>query len=629
MNRRESLKLLLGAPLVFSGRAIAAQTRAASGNAAKAGDKFSIASKGKPNCVIVRQAGATPPEIHAVNELASMLAKITGTNFEVRESLPKSSQRAIVVGQGAIAASLFPEIPFASLGDEELVMRAKGKHLLLAGGRPRGTIYAVSRFLQDECNVRWWAPWAADIPYHPILAVGGLNVREKPAFEYRQAYWYPSLDGPWAARHFSNGQHSHLTEELGGKVDYVRGASGGFVHTFYNLVPPEEHFKEHPEWYSFRDGKRTITDQGTHAQLCLTNPQLKDFIVEQAKKWLREAPGAGIISISQNDSMGNNSCLCENCRALDESEGSQAGSLLAFVNYVAERIEPEFPHVAVDTLAYQYTQAPPKTIKPRPNVIVRLCSSGNYSEPFTNPVNAAFADTVRNWAKICNRLYIWDYTTNYAGYVMPHPNWFVLGSNVHFFQENNVKGVFEQGAYQSHGSEMAELRSWLYSRLLWNPHQNDEALIDEFLDGYYGPVAGRHIRRYLDSVREAARGFYLTAAMGPERLTFLDFKILSKAEKIWQQAEASVRNDSDRLWRVRQGHLPVRYMWLSHWPHLRRIAAESGAEWPLPTSRDAAADEWLSVATGPGPKGWSKMTAVNEGLFSPENFIAEIKKSPE
>ena len=84
--------------------------------------------------------------------------------------------------------------------------------------------------------------------------------------------------------------------------------------------------------------------------------------------------------------------------------------------------------------------------------------------------------TSDGWSKICPRLYVWDYTTDFAHYVQPHPNWFVLGPNLRFFQQHNVRGVFEQGAYQSHGSEMAELRAWVLAQLLWNPKQDDRAL---------------------------------------------------------------------------------------------------------------------------------------------------------
>jgi hypothetical protein len=206
--------------------------------------------------------------------------------------------------------------------------------------------------------------------------------------------------------------------------------------------------------------------------------------------------------------------------------------------------------------------------------------------------------------------------------VLPHPNWFSLGSNVRFFHQHGVKGLFEQGAYQSFGSEMSEMRAWVLAQLLWNPYQDDRKLIDEFLDGYYGKAA-RYIRQYMRLLSEKAAGFYLTCFSSPSA-PFLNFETLSRAERLWQQAEEAVKSDPDLLWRVRQGHLPVRYAFLARWTPLRRDCLLAGAEWPLPTSRRAVADEWRAVATGSGPEGWSRMTHVNESGLTPEKFVEKF-----
>ena len=425
-----------------------------------------LANQGTSAFVIVVDPAATATEAFAARELASHLLTITGATFAVRTN-SEAPASAILVGAGRAARAAFADVPFDALGAEELVIKTRGTHLLLAGGRPRGTLYAASRFLQQQCGVRWWTPWASRVPKQPTLRVGDLDLRAKPAFEYRESYWYPAFDADWSWHNFGNGQSSRLTAEKGGRISYK-----GFVHTFYPLVPPDKHFAEHPEWFSLIKGKRT-TDR---AQLCLTNPKLRDFTVERVKQWLRESPDAGIISVSQNDWYG--ACECADCKGLDDAEGTHAATMLAFVNYIAEKIEPEFPHVAVDTLAYQYTRKPTRTLRPRPNVIVRLCSiECNFREPLDHPSNAAFAADIRGWAERADRLYIWDYTTDFAHYVQPHPNWFTLGANLRFFQKHHVRGVFEQGAYQSHGSEMAELRAWVLAQLLWNPQQDDRALI--------------------------------------------------------------------------------------------------------------------------------------------------------
>ena len=435
---------------------------------------FTIAKGGRARCVIVQQPGATLAESNAVRELAGTLGKITGATFQIQEAGDaKVPERAIIVGPGAAARALFPEVALDKLGSEELVMRVKGGRLLLAGGRPRGTIYAVYHFLQEQCGVRWWAPWATTIPHRPSLRVPELDVRSRPAFEYREPYWWAGFDPQWKARNGANGENHPIPEALGGCIKYK-----GFCHTFYPLVPPDKYFGPHPEWYSLINGKRTHEN----AQLCLSNPELRDFVVQRVKEWLREAPDAKIISVTQNDCAG--ACECPNCKAIDDAEGSPSGSMLSFVNYIAEKIEPEFPDVAVDTFAYQYTRHPPKTIHPRPNVIVRLCSiECNFREPLDDPSNAAFLADLTTWSKICRRLYVWDYVTDFGNYVLPHPNWFVLGPNIRLFRDYGVKGVFEEGAYAGPGEEMAELRAWVLAQLLWNPQQDDRALIKEFLRG--------------------------------------------------------------------------------------------------------------------------------------------------
>jgi hypothetical protein len=579
--------------------------------------ELQLAGKEKTKYVIVVDPTATAPERNAANELAATLQQITGANFPVRTNT-RAPARAILVGLGAAARRAFADVPFDTLGAEELVIKTKGSRLLLAGGRPRGTLYAVSRFLQQQCGVRWWTPWASRIPKQPALRVADLDLRVKPAFEYRESFWYPAFDADWSWRNGCNGQSSRLTPEKGGLISYK-----GFVHTFYPLVPPEKHFAEHPEWFSLIKDKRT-TDR---AQLCLTNPKLRDFMVERVKQWLRESPDASIVSVSQNDWHG--ACECADCKALDDAQGTHAATMLAFVNYVAEKIEPEFPHVAVDTLAYQYTRKPPKTIKPRPNVIVRLCSiECNFREPLDHPSNAAFADDIRGWSKLCQRLYIWDYTTDFAHYVQPHPNWYTLGPNLRFFQQHNVRGVFEQGAYQSHGSEMAELRAWVLAQLLSNPQQDDHALVQEFLEGYYGPEAAPQLRRYLDLMHDASKGHNLTC-YSPSGAPHLGFNPLAEAEKLWQQAEAAAANRPDFLERIRLGHLAVRYVWLSRWTQLRKEADALGAPWPLPDSRQQVAEEWMAVAKGPTGKPWTHVTLLSEGGLTPEKWVARFSEKPD
>jgi hypothetical protein len=579
---------------------------------------FAIASNGIPRSVIVQQPSATDAEKHAAKELQTHLQQITGATLEIKEFQGETPDNAIIIGPGTAAAKYFPELDFKTFGPDELVMRSQKGRLLLAGGRPRGTIYAVNRFLHEQCGVRWWTSWARTIPANKSLSIPDLNLRYQPPFEYRATFWYPAFDPLWKVRNGGNNEHNVIPRELGGCIQYK-----GFAHTFYQLISPNEHFEKHPEWFSMIEGKRTTQ----RSQLCLTHPQLRDEVVKRVKEWLRESPDAQIVSVTQNDHMGW--CECPNCKALDDAEESHAGTMISFANYIAEKIEPDFPNLAVDTFAYQYTRKPPKTVKPRRNVIVRLCSiECNFREPLDHASNAAFADDIRKWSQICKRLYIWDYTTDFKNYVHPHPNWFTLGPNVRFFQKHGVKGVFEQGPYADYGAEMAEMRSWVLAQLLWNPQQDDRALIREFLEGYYGAEAGKLIYRYLELVHQSSEGLFLGCYLSKEPPPHLRFSILGEAELLWQQAENSVSNDAEKLARVRLSHLPVRCAYLKYWNWLRHNCWEQNAEWPLPKSRKAVAEEFRAVTQGVPGKEWTKVRMLNEPGLTVETFLKDFAEDP-
>jgi hypothetical protein len=322
-------------------------------------------------------------------------------------------------------------------------------------------------------------------------------------------------------------------------------------------------------------------------------------LVHNLKERLRANPKATIASVSQNDCF--NPCACPLCRAADAEEGSPSGLLLRFVNAVAADIEPEFPGVAIDTLAYQYTRKPPRLARPRPNVIVRLCSiECSFSRPLDDARNASFFEDLKGWSAIADRLYVWDYTTDFAHYIQPHPNLAVLGPNIRLFVRNKVRGVFEQGAYQSPGSEMAELRSWALAKLLWNPSLDASALRREFVRGYYGPAAGP-VAEFLDVFEEAVRrsGDDLGCYSPPEA-RFLSLETTLRSWDLLRNAEKRAAGIAEYARRVRRARLPVAYVVLAKWEAFRSEARERKRAWPWPAERDGLLRWFLDAARAEG-----------------------------
>ena len=84
----------------------------------------------------------------------------------------------------ARAKGLFPD----SFKDEEWCIKSFGRDVVLAGGGTRGTLYAVYRFLEDDCGVRWWMDGDEDVPSAKPLKFDALDRRGKPFFPCRNIY---------------------------------------------------------------------------------------------------------------------------------------------------------------------------------------------------------------------------------------------------------------------------------------------------------------------------------------------------------------------------------------------------------------------------------------------------------
>jgi beta-glucanase (GH16 family) len=472
----------------------------------------------------------------------------------VVEDPVSTEELAIYVGPEAAAHIIAPN-ELARLGKEGYILRTADRSLAIAGGRPRGTLYGVYSFLEDHLGCRWFTPDLSRIPSRERVVIAPIDRMFVPRLEYRATDYPNSRDADWAARNKINGTQTRLDDERGGKVAY-----GPFVHTFNSILNPEQHFESHPEYFSEVDGKRVAG----RTQLCLTNPEVLGIATETVRRWMREQPSATIFSVSQND--WHNYCTCRECTQVIEQEGSSAGVYLRFVNAIADAIGDEYPDKAIDTLAYQFTRRPPTQTVPRANVIVRLCDiECCFAHPLvmtagTDRQNADFADDLRRWSEISDRLYIWDYVINYAHSIMPFPNLYTLKPNINFFLEHGVKGIYEEANYFSPGGEFAELRTWIIAKTLWDPTYDTDRAIDEFLAGYYEKAA-IPLRRYIDLIHGKAKmdGIHFRIYDAPTSPLFSQ-DVLARAVRLLDEAEQAVTEKPQVLGRVELACLPIMYV---------------------------------------------------------------------
>ncbi len=548
---------------------------------------LTLTEEGQSEYVVVVADDAIPAELTAARELQEHLYAITGATLaiQVESSVPVQAKQ-IVVGPAKRFGEACPDVDLGTLGHDGIVLRTKGSTLYLAGGRPRGSLYAVFSFLEDVAGCRWWTPTEHYVPRAPTLTIPALDTVYVPKLRYREAFYRNAFENKFASRSKCNGHHNRVSEEYGGHYSIL-----GWCHTFSRILPPEQYFDVHPEWYSEAGGKRFAE----HSQLCLTNEEMRAEFTRNALARIRKDPGAGIISISQNDWHGW--CQCEKCLAVEEEEGSHAGPIIRFVNAVAEDIEKEFPGFLVETLAYSYSRQAPKLVKPRHNVIVRLCSiECSYSQPLSGPQNVTFRQDIEAWSAIAHQLYIWNYVTNFRQYILPHPNMRSLAPNIRFFVDHKAIGLFEQGDSQSTCGDFVELRAWVLAHLMWDPSRDTSVLIDEFLQGYYGPAA-EPLRQYIDLLHDTveARGTYLRCYM-EDTAAWLSLEVLNQATQLFNEAAKRVAEHPVLGVRVQRARMPLDHVWLKRYHALKRHAKIGNTPFLGPRDPVTACDEFIQRA---------------------------------
>jgi hypothetical protein len=537
-------------------------------NIAASAETLTLSTDGKTEYAIVLPAEATLVEQTAAKELKQHLDAVTGADFVVvKETEADAAKPQIVVGNSKRMKEFLPEIDVTKLPYDGIVIKSVGKNLVLLGHPQRGTLYAVNTLLEDVIGVRWWTSTESFLPKKPTLEIPEQNLQYAPKLIYREAFYRDAFDGIFATRMKCNGNRARTVPEYGGHHRFQF-----FVHSFYPLLPPDKYFAEHPEWYSEIKGKRIHQN----AQLCLSNDAMREELTRNAMVSLRNNPDAGFISISQNDHY--NYCQCEECSKIAEEEGSQAGNLIRFVNQVAEAIEKEFPNIWVETLAYQYTRKPPKLVKPRKNVVIRLCTiECSFVQPLgEGEQNKALRKDIEGWSKIADHLFVWDYVTNFSAYMLPHPNLRVLAPNIRFFADHNTIGLFEQGDAHCAAGDFVRMRNWVIAHLLWNPMLDEKKLFDEFLIGYYGADAAPILKEYWNLLLDQAEksGVYLRCFMSTTN-RWLDLETLVKAMALMNQAVAKTPDETLQN-RLRREQIPIDLVLLKDYYRIQRQARLRG-----------------------------------------------------
>jgi len=457
--------------------------------AAAAGEAHLVKDGASPYSIYVG-ASASPSEKRAAEELQAHFKACTGIELPIVDTPPEGEAPMIVLGCGPVAQGLGVAPKAEDLGEQGYVIRTVAPHLVIAGTPAAGTMYGVYDFLETHLGVRWHAPGVTKTPALSELPLPERDGLVTPAFLWRHtSYAWPGRDAAFLAHQRSNHGSGGADHPYG-----IQHVHDGRAHSYFWYVSPSEFFDEHPEYFSEIGGER----QRDETQLCLTNPDVLEITTERMLQRMADGPQYRQHNFSQRDYYDY--CECDPCRAMNEQYGTDGGTQFWFVNQLAERTAKVYPDKLIGTLAYMYTEEPPKDLVMHPNVAVWLCHMfpSCDSHPIaTCPHDANYKRRAIAWSKICSHLYIWHYCVDFAHYYNPFPNFHAMAQDMRFYKDIRVEGIYLQAmGHSGGGGEFSLLRPYYGMKLLWDPNQDADAVMRDFLQGYYG-AAWKPIYQYI------------------------------------------------------------------------------------------------------------------------------------
>lgn len=557
---------------------------------------ITIVSNGSSEYKIITPREPSKLEQKSAKVLQQYIQRISGAQLPIQQESGRLTTAAIYIGHTSKEERVHPR----KMAPESYLLKTDNQDLVICAGSGKGLIYGVYNFLETYLGCKKLSNDPAIVPQTKQINIPGHILDEyKPPFEYRQAYYPASHDAEYL-------EWNQLQQ-----LDDLWGLWG---HSYNKLVPPQTYFKTHPEYYALVKGTRQPS------QLCLSNEAVYNIVVSELKKRMADNADALYWSVSPNDDNGY--CECDKCKAVDNEQGSPAGSLIKFVNRVAS----VFPDKKITTLAYGYTHKAPKSMKPADNVYVFLSDIDAYRDkPLADEGSAAaFRTDLKGWTALTKNIFIWDYITQFTNYLAPFPNFHTLQPNMQYFRDNGVKGVFAQGSGDTYG-EWAELRSYVTAKLFENEKTNVSQLVSGFIRDYYGNAA-KYIQQYFDLLQEKMLASHrkLDIYGNPinEWKTYLTPELLDQFSTLFDNAEGAVEGNTVFQERVMRARLPLEYTVFqqARFYGIEKhgiFVKDKAGEWSVKPRFQEKLTRFVANCNKAG------VTELSEGGLKPDQYLAE------
>lgn len=461
-----------------------------------------LLENGEVKVTVVYSEGASESLIAAADFMAATIDRMSGSSG-VRTAVKKGGESGFSIYVGRAANSAL--IDLSDVKDDGYKLEIKPEGIYIVGKTDDATRNGIYDFLETHLECMYVSPENTYVPIFPTVKLALEEKTVNPTITWRKVYQYESVQNGWYERLKMNGT---IVKEGENSIE-LYNEWGTWCHSSFEFVPPEKYFDEHPEYYAKFLGKRryqfNVLGRTFPTHLCYTNEEVYQIAEAELVKRIEANPEVKFWDFSIMDTYFA-TCRCKECKKFNKEAGSEMGTLLAFLNRLADAIRDDYPDVYLSTLAYQRVKNPPKNMKCAPNLCINVCAfPGTQSYPYSTEggikASREFAERVVEWGKICDNILVWDYVVNFTHLKLPFPNFEFQKENLEFYLENNIRFVFHQGSREPM-DENAEMRTYLLSRQLWDKDVDLLALAKKYVAVVYGDAAGL-VEEYMDTANAA------------------------------------------------------------------------------------------------------------------------------
>lgn len=338
----------------------------------------------------------------AARELSGCLAKAcAGARLVATRSF---EQADVALGTFGGLAGRLPDLPADDPLRDEVVVRSRGRQLILAGSNPRSVLYAVYTYL-DRLGFAWVVPGPEGeiVPRLRRVPTRGYAIRHQAALIHRgfalagaysveqgEAFiawmarnrfnhfflegatarpWFEKVAGPQPAARI-RAWDRRIDRAVKDRGMILERMGHGWTRWALGVAPGK------PTPRTFRltaDRRRLLARNGDgtirrsfHAQLCLSQPASHAAMADRVCRYAKAHPEIDVLGVWMADGF-NNWCECPKCARVHPSD-----LWVRLINRLARDVYRVRPDLKIEVLGYSSLMEPPHTAvdNSRGNVIL-------------------------------------------------------------------------------------------------------------------------------------------------------------------------------------------------------------------------------------------------------------------